>query len=452
MRTPLRALGASLAVVSLVAITACSPGGTPEASGTTLTIATVDNADLARLRDLSIAFTDSHPDVTLEWVVQDENQIRQTISTDVGTGAGRFDIVTVGTYEAEVWADQDQLTPLTDMPNGFAADAFFPAVRDALSHDGELQAAPFYGESAFTMYRTDVFDDAGIEMPEAPTWEFILDAAEQLDGASDVSPVCIRGEAGWGQNVAPFSAMAHAYGARWFDEDWAAQLDSAEWTRTFEDYTALASYAPDGVASTGYQENLSLFADGECAIWVDTTAAASTVTDPEQSVVAEDVGFAAAPTDDRTDRSTAWLWSWALTIPEASEHKDLAKEFVTWATSSDYAELVADEHGWAQVPPGARTDLYENPDYLEAAPFAPLVLESIESADVAAPAAAPVPYVGIQYVAIPAFQSIGTAVGQQLTDAISGDISVTEAQENAHWVTGQIIEQTRMTDESSGTE
>ncbi|MGJ0184030.1 sugar ABC transporter substrate-binding protein [Corynebacterium glyciniphilum] len=439
-----------LSTAALVAaLAACSSddGTDPR----TLTIATVDNVDLERLRDLSDAFTEEHPDLSLEWVVQGENEIRQTISTDVGTQAGRFDVVSVGTYESEVWAGSDYLTPLTDMPDEFDTDEFIPATRDALSHDGTLQAAPFYGESLVTMYRRDVLDDAGIEMPDNPTWRDILDVADQITDTTDASgiaPVCVRGKSGWGENVASLSAMAHAYGARWFDEDWSAQLDSSEWTETFEDYVALADHAPDNVTEMGYQENLEAFAAGDCAVWVDTSVAASYLTDPEQSSVSDDVEFTRAPTSEE-GRSTSWLWSWALAIPESSDNKELAKEFITWATSNDYTELVTSEYGWANVPPGARADLYDNPDYLDAASFAPLVLASIENADVDAPATDPVPYVGIQYVAIPGFQSLGTAVGQQLVDAISGEQSVGVAQDRSQWVANEIIGQSQMINESS---
>jgi sorbitol/mannitol transport system substrate-binding protein len=79
------------------------------------------------------------------------------------------------------------------------------------------------------------------------------------------------------------------------------------------------------------------------------------------------------------------------------------------------------------VPPGTRKSLYENPEYQKAAPFGKLTLESINSADPAHPTVKPVPYVGIQFVAIPEFQAIGTAVGQQFSGALAGSSSVDDA-------------------------
>ena len=66
------------------------------------------------------------------------------------------------------------------------------------------------------------------------------------------------------------------------------------------------------------------------------------------------------------------------------------------------------------MPPGTRTSLYENPEYQKAAPFAEMTLDSINAADPTNPTVKPVPYTGVQFVAIPEFQGIGTDVGQHL--------------------------------------
>jgi sorbitol/mannitol transport system substrate-binding protein len=79
------------------------------------------------------------------------------------------------------------------------------------------------------------------------------------------------------------------------------------------------------------------------------------------------------------------------------------------------------------VPPGTRTSLYQNAKYQKAAPFAKLTLESIDSAEPNHPTVKPVPYVGVQYAAIPEFQGIGTAVGQQFSAALAGTTSVEAA-------------------------
>ena len=177
---------------------------TSAASGqTTLKIATVSNPDMKRIQGLSGAFTSENPDIKLEWVTLDENTLRQRVTTDIATGSGRFDIVTIGAFEAPIWAKRGWLSALSGMPEGYDVDDLLPTIRKGLSFEGKLYAAPFYGESSFTMYRTDLFENAGLEMPHAPTWDFIRTAASKISAQqSDVYGICLRGKPGWGENVA----------------------------------------------------------------------------------------------------------------------------------------------------------------------------------------------------------------------------------------------------------
>ena len=83
-----------------------------------------------------------------------------------------------------------------------------PAIRGGLTVEDKLYAAPFYGESAIIMYRTDLFEAAGLTMPENPDWTFIADAARKTtDRADDINGICLRGKAGWGENMAFLTAL-----------------------------------------------------------------------------------------------------------------------------------------------------------------------------------------------------------------------------------------------------
>ena len=98
----------------------------------------------------------------------------------------------------------------------------------ASRYDGKLYAAPFYGESSFVMYRTDLMEKAGLKMPEKPTWDFIKQAADKMtDKAAGVYGVCLRGKPGWGENIAFLTATANSFGARWFDDEVAAAVQHA---------------------------------------------------------------------------------------------------------------------------------------------------------------------------------------------------------------------------------
>ncbi len=406
------------------------------AQAETLTIATVNNGDMIRMQKLTDDFTAKNPDIQLEWVTLEENVLRQKVTTDIATKGGQFDIMTIGTYEVPIWAKQGWLLPLENLGADYDVDDLLPAIRSGISMDGKLYAAPFYGESSMIMYRKDLFEKAGITMPDAPTWDFVADAAKKItDKDNEVYGICLRGKAGWGENMAFLTATSNAFGARWFDEKWNPQFDQPEWKNTLDFYVKLMNEAgPPGASSNGFNENLALFQSGKCGMWIDATVAASFVTNPKDSKVADKVGFALAP-DTGLGKRGNWLWAWNLAIPAGTQKAEAAEKFVAWATSKAYTELVASKEGWANVPPGTRTSLYNNPEYQKAAPFAKMTIDSINAADPTKPTVKPVPYVGVQFVAIPEFQGIGTAVGQQFSAALAGQITVDQALQAAQQLT-----------------
>ena len=415
-------------VKGLLGAVALASFSLPAYADTTLTIATVNNGEMIVMQHLTDDFTKANPDIKLNWVTLEENVLRQKVTTDIATKGGQFDIATIGNYEISIWAKKKWLVPLDKLGADYDVNDLLPAIRAALSFDGKLYAAPFYGESWFVMYRKDLMEKAGLKMPERPTWAFIQQAADKMtDKAAGVYGVCLRGKPGWGENMAFITALANTFGARWFDEKWQPQFNSPEWKKTLDYYVSLMKAdGPPGASSNGFNENLALFNDGKCGMWIDATVAASFVSDPKQSKVADKVGFALAP-DNGLGNHGNWLWSWSLAVPAGSSKVDAAQKFISWATNKHYLDLVASKKGIANVNPGTRTSLYKNPEYLKAAPFAELTLKSMEAADPTHPTLKPVPYTGVQFVGIPEFQGIGTDVGQDFSAALAGSMSVDDA-------------------------
>ncbi len=425
---------------SLGAATAISLALATGAFAETLTIATVNNGDMIRMQGLSDDFT-AKTGHELEWVILEENVLRQRVTQDIATKGGQFDIMTIGMYETPIWAKQDWLVSLDDLPESYDIDDILPAMRAGLSSDGTLYAAPFYGESSMVMYRTDLMEKAGMEMPEEPTWSDIAKAAEAMtDKDNEVYGVCLRGKAGWGENMAFITTVANSFGARWFNEDWEPQLNTPEWKEAVTFYNDLiTNYGPPGASTNGFNENLALFQQGKCGMWIDATVAASFVTNPQDSTVADSVGFALAPNKEGVSKRANWLWAWALAIPAGTQKEAAAKEFIDWATSKEYLALVAEKEGLANVPPGSRTSLYENPEYAKV-PFADMTLRSINAADPSNPTVDPVPYVGIQYVAIPEWAGIGTSAGQEFSAMVAGQQTPDEALAKAQTLVAEEME------------
>ncbi|MEL7354734.1 MAG: sugar ABC transporter substrate-binding protein [Cyanobacteria bacterium J06649_5] len=433
MRSFRLAKGIATFLVSVLLIQmlhSCGPGTqiTQSNEKTQLTIATVNNGDMVVMQDLSSKFEADNPDIELRWVVLEENILRQRTTTDVASQGGQFDVLTIGAYEAPIWAKRGWLKPLDDLPADYNVDDLITPIRQGLSQDDTLYALPFYGESSMLYYRRDLFEKAGITVPEKPTYEQVEQWASKVhDPNNDVYGMCLRGKPGWGENMAFLTTMVNTFGGQWFDMDWQPQLDTPAWKNAVDYYVnILNEYGPPGASSNGFNENLALFSTGKCGMWIDATVAAGLLSNPDVSEVSDKVGFAPAPIAAYPNGSN-WLWTWALAIPETSRSPEAAQRFITWATSKEYIQLVADQSGWVSAPPGTRVSTYENPDYQAVAPFAATVLSSIEAADIENPAASPTPYKGVQYVDIPEFQAIGTQVGQRMAAALANQSSVEQA-------------------------
>ncbi|MHC1480390.1 ABC transporter substrate-binding protein [Frateuria aurantia] len=396
-------------------------------AATTLTIGTVNNADMVRMQALTPDYEASHPGVKLHWVVLEENTLRQRLTTDIATGSGQFDVMTIGAYETPLWGSRHWLSPLDHLPADYGVDDLLPNVRAQLTENGHLYALPFYAEASITFYRKDLFKAHGLEMPATPSWQQIRTFADQLnDPEHGVYGICLRGKAGWGENMAIIGSMANAFGGRYFDMQWQPQFDTPPWHQAVRFYVdMLRKDGPPGVSANGFNESLALFAAGKCALWVDASVAGGVLTDRKQSQVADTVGFTRAP-HAVTDRGSSWQYIWSLAVPVSSRQQAAATEFIAWATSRAYRDLVASRDGLAASPPGTRLSTYQNPAYMQQVPFAKVTLDSLLAVDPVKPTLLPVPYKGIQFATIPEFQAIGSLVGREISGVLAGRGDVDE--------------------------
>jgi len=265
-------------------------------------------------------------------------------------------------------------------------------------------------------------------MPANPTWAQMADIVSKIhDPAKGVYGLCLRGKPGWGDNMAFLTTMVNTYGGQWFDMSWKPQIDTKPWKDAIGQYVDLMKkYGPPGASANSFNENLALFNEGKCGVWIDATIAASFVSDPKQSKVADKVAFVQAP-QAVTPKGANWLWSWNLAIPSSSKKSAEAQKFITWATSKEYINLIAQSSGWHTVPTGTRKSTYANPEFQKVAKFAVEEQKAINSANPNDSTLPKSPYVGVQYAAIPEFQAIGIAVGQQMSAALSGKVTVDQA-------------------------
>src|SRR5580700_5970973 len=436
----LRTFGAVGCVAALVALAACSSSGSSSgaagsssnSSSGTLTVAVVSNPLITgqMIPLTQSVFEKQNPGITVKFATYTEGDLRAAIEKDVSTHSNSFNVVMIGPYEAPLFAKNGWLVDLSKQyiasDAAYDASDLLPPIAKALSYKGDLYAVPFYGESSMLYYRKDLFASAKLTMPAHPTWAQIASLAAKLNQPGKVAGICLRGLAGWGDNMAALDTVVNTFGGEWFNEKWQPQLTSPAFENATNFYVNLIRKdGESGASNDSFNQLLTLYGQGKCAMWYDATVAATSIATTYPSVAAQ-TGYAFAPVDKTT--SSGWLWTWSLGIPQGTANAGAAWKFVSWATSKQYDSLVASKYGWAAVPPGTRTSLYSNSSYLAAASaFAPITIASIDSTDPDHPTLNPVPYVGIQYVDIPQFESLGVTVGQQIAGAIAGTETVSQA-------------------------
>jgi sorbitol/mannitol transport system substrate-binding protein len=435
----LRTLAVAGGVAAALAVAACSSGGSSGGNNNstgTVTVAVVSNPLITNqmVPLTQSVFEKQYPGIKVKFATYTEGDLRAAIEKDVSTHSNTFNVIMIGPYEAPLFAKNGWLENLSTQyiakdPSYDASD-LLPPIAKALSYKGGLYAVPFYGESSMVYYRKDLFKAAGLTMPAHPTWTQIQTFAAKLNKPGKVAGVCLRGLAGWGDNMAALDTVVNTFGGEWFNQQWQPQLTSPAFERATNFYVNLIrKYGESGASNDSFNQLLTLYGQGKCAMWYDATVAATSIATTYPAMFKQ-TGYAFAPTD--LTKSSGWLWTWSLGIPQGVSNRDAAWKFVSWATSKQYDTLVAKKYGWSAVPPGTRTSLYHNPNYLKAASaFAPITLASIDGTDPNHPTLHPVPYVGIQYVDIPQFETLGLQVAQQIAGAIAGSESVSQALKTA---------------------
>jgi len=443
------------AALCLSSLAACGGGGTPNASpgatggasGEKIVVASVNNAPMVTLQKLAPKFTEK-TGIQVDFVMLTENDIRSKIQQDVSVHGGQFDVVTLGSSDSPTYLDAGWTIPLQPKVDAMSADEkaaydlndLIPAnIKAYSSQKNGLAALPFYGESTMIMYRSDLFKDAGLSMPDAPTWDQIYDLATKLnDPAKGQVGMAIRGKAGYGENMYIFNTIMYAYGAQIVDKNWQPQYQTPQMKAAWEFYKKLQkdAGAPEA-SSNGYTETLNLMSSGKAAIYYDATVSADTL-NADASKVKGKLAYALSPSGPGKG-NTQTVGGWGVAIPSSSTHQDAAFKFITWATSKDYINLVAQDGGWLSVPTGGRISTYNNANYLAVAPYAPMVLKSLQNVEFDHPAVGETPYTGNSLPNIPEWTGLGDQIGQTLANYISSNTSTDEALAKAQSVAVQAM-------------
>src|SRR4051794_221761 len=426
-------LAAATTALLTAALAGCAGWGGEVGGGgaNSINVLMVNNPQMIDLQRLTAANFTKQTGIGVNFTVLPENDVRDKISQEFSSQAGQYDVASLSNFEIPIYAKSKWIAPFDGYVKADTAfdqaDILPPMTQSLTADDGKLYGEPFYGESLFLMYRKDVLDAQGIQMPAKPTWRDVAKIASQVnDKQPGMAGICLRGQPGWGQVFAPLTTVVNTFGGTWFEKDWTPKVNAPEFKAATKFYVELVrGYGEVGAPQAGFTECLNNLVQGNAAMWYDATSAAGSL-EADDSPVKGKIGYVAAPVE--LTKSSGWLYAWSWSIQQASKKKDNAWKFISWASSKQYEELVGQKVGWSSVPAGKRASTYENPDYLAvASAFAGPTLSAIQSADPNNPGVQPRPAPGIQFVGIPEFPDLGTQVSQDVSSAIAGRMSVADA-------------------------
>ena len=238
-------------------------------AGEQITVGVVNNGATASIQRFAPEFFTAQGGANINFLNLPEQELRERILLGAGTGSSELDAVMIGPFEAPQFGGVngwlENLTPFAEGTPGYNLDDILPANIEANSLNGELYAAPFYGESSFIMFNQDIMDAAGIDFPDAPTWEEVYAVAEFLD-SDDVAGICLRGRTGWGDLGASLTTVVNTFGGTWWEanadqtpgEAQINQADSAFRAATEFYVDLVQNYGQDDAANSSFPQCLSL--------------------------------------------------------------------------------------------------------------------------------------------------------------------------------------------------
>jgi multiple sugar transport system substrate-binding protein len=235
----------------------------------------------------------------------------------------------------------DDLTEYEKYGEQFVSDDdFYAPYLSPMQDDNATFGLPVYGESTMLMYRTDLFEQYGIEGPPTTMDELAEDAKIIQEGTGgEVAGISMRGAPGI-QSVYPWSGFLRAFGGSYYDEEGNLDVDSAEAVEATTFWTdLLTEYGPSGVGNFDWEQNRIAFTQGKSAMTIDATANGPYNEDASGSTIAGKVGYAAIPYDitnpPTSGNTNNSLNVHGLYLSEFSKNKPAAYTFMAWATSPD---------------------------------------------------------------------------------------------------------------------
>ena len=348
-----------------------SPDIPEPAEPVTVTWATWYNTDTPFWRGTIEAFERVHPNITIEIQSVPNEEMFDKFLAQIAAG-NPPDTAIVSDWMTGAFAQNDGLLPIDDYiakSNTIDLEDYVPAYLESSQVDGVQYGLPFAAETTMLFYRTDRFEEAGLDPNKPPqTWEEFQQYAEQLTDADNAK-----------YGFAVFAPESAFYFYPWLWQAGGEQLngddpndivwDSEAGQKAADFYANLAQYSPPDLLNATSWDGRVPFANGDVAMYMAGTWFAGTLLTEFPDATGK---WAAAPLP-QDERCATTIAADHLVAFKATKNPEAAFKWIEWLSAPEnmlgYNLGNPSEPGTLLPPKQSLLDddsLYENRPYLQA--------------------------------------------------------------------------------------
>ncbi len=289
------------------------------------------------ITDSVAAFEDEHAGVSVDLQFVPWDAAHDQFVTAIGGGQVP-DVAEMGNTWTPEFAEMGGLAAIEGEIDGDYIDA----IVDSGLVEGEAYGYPWYAGARAFIYRQDVFDDLGLEVPD--TWEELLEVGEVIEAETDLDPINVAGN--YVHMLAPMVWHAGGQLAVESDGQWTAAVDSPEGRAAFEMYAELfeRGWSPQGAITWSSVDVREAFANEDAAMMIGGgwDLAAAIGNNPE---LEDKVATALLPAGPGGNQDAFAGGSHFVQFAESDEH-ELGREFIEFMLQDEQVSTFADAVGF----------------------------------------------------------------------------------------------------------
>lgn len=279
-------------------------------------------------------FNEQYPDVDIQIETLPYGQMRDRIVSSFLAPEPAYDLIIVDNPWMYDFANADNLEPLDERIDAAGEDYnykdFAEPVRTIAEVNDQIYGVPFYNYGLGQIYRTDLFEEAGIEPPT--TLDELQSVADQLN-TDNRAGIAMQPQRGY-KIFEEWANWLFAAGGAIQDEEGNVVLDSPEAREALNKYIeTYENSAPPDSLNWAFDEALRATSSGNAAMMTSYNWMLPTLNGEGGPAgdLAGNFGLAEVPGGKAV--LGAWYWS----IPANSANKNTAWTFVRWITSPEQA-------------------------------------------------------------------------------------------------------------------